>query len=145
MGRPFSKMKTDPLKVINFKHEPWSFSTMPYKLYFTVKGTAELSGEKCKRLVTELEKKLRDFSHKFDDRISCSCSELSEFFCYRAAINQINGGWHSFSIHSSFGSKNEDVRRKDLGRVTSLLNQELRKWRFAHYTTSLQVISIEPK
>jgi len=137
-------MKREPLTIINFVHKPWSFSETPYKLYFTIRGP-ELDSKKCKRLVSELESRLKSFSHEWDG-IKCSCSDLDDFFFYRANENtQVNGGYHSFGIHSCFLSKDEDTRRKDMGRVTSLLNKELRTLRFAHYKTSLRITSVEPK
>lgn len=137
-------MKVEPLKVIHFKHMPWSSSNMPYRLHFIVKGKEDLDGKKCKRLVRELETKLKNFHYK-QDEISFYISDLDDFFFYRAAINQINGGWHSFHVHSSFSSKYEDNRREDMGRVPALIARELKSWRFSHYTTSLKITNVEPK
>jgi len=137
-------MKTEPLTIINFRHMPWSSSETPYRLFFTITGP-ELDGKKCKRLVRQLEEKLKNFSYK-QDEINFHISELDNFFFYRAnESTQVNGGWHSLRIFSSFEAKDEENRREDLGRMPALVSKEFKKLRFSHYATKLIIISVEPK
>lgn len=138
-------MKTDiePLTVINFVHKPFQYYQKLMKIHFTVIGP-EMDGQKAKRLVKELESKLKNFKERWGS-INCYLSLLEEFFCEQVHGKRVDGGWSSVHFHSYDSAKSDNVRRRNYGKVGSLIAKELKSWKFAHYKDVLMITSVEPK
>jgi len=137
------KVKKEPLTVINFVHMPYSYSTKIMRIHFVVTGP-EISGKKAKKLVQELEDRLKNFSHSWGT-IKCSCSSLDEFFCAQVSQKKIIGVWHSVHFECSDSDKNENVRRENYNKMGYFISNEITKWTFSHYKTVLRIESCEKK
>ena len=130
-------METEPLTIINFGHMPWTSSTIPFKVLFSCTGTREFNVQKAKRLILQLEEKLKNFSYELDSQIKCKITALDEFFVNQVSERRMKGGWYSVHFHSVFLSPDEDTRRKDFERTTALISQKICSWKFRYYKTKL--------
>jgi len=137
------KMKVEPLTILHMKHMPYSFSTKIFRIHFTVTGP-EISGKKAKKLVQQLEERLKNFKGKWGT-ISCYVSDLDEFFCAQVSNRKITGVWHSVRFQCSDSDKSGDVRRENYGKIGALISKEISLWTFSHYRTVLRIKSCESK
>jgi len=137
-------MKTDieVLTVINFSHHPFRFYEKILKIKFSVTDS-EMTGAKAKRLVKELESKLRNFEEKWGT-ISVGLSSLDDFFVYQEHGKMIIGGWDSVHFQCHDSSKSDNTRRMNFEEAGSLIAKKISSWKFSHYKTTL-VASTEPK
>lgn len=132
----------EPLTIINFRHMPFQYHQHIFKIHWACIGP-EMTGAKAKRLVAELEIKLKNFKKKWDT-ISCSLTLLEEFFFYQVHGKRIDGSWSSVHFHCHDDHKNDNVRRRNYSKVEALIIREIKSWRFRHYQTILTATA-EPK
>ena len=104
------KSDVEVLSVINFRHMPFQYYQKIYKIRWTCIGP-EMNGEKAKKLVAQLQDKLKNFKKEWGT-ISCSLSLLSEFHCAQIHGKRIDGGWSSVHFHCSDSSKVDNIRRR---------------------------------
>jgi len=135
-------MKREPLRVIHFKHHVYGYYQKLCKIRFSITDSAGISGQKSKRLVRELQDRLKNFHYKWRT-VSVSCKDLDEFFCRRISDTQIDGIWHIVSFSCSDSSPSENIRRENFERIMAMINMELKSWIFSHYRTVLKIVRSE--
>ena len=130
----------EPITIINFTYHPFQYYEMIMKVYFTAIGP-EMDGAKAKRLVRELESKLKFFSQKWGS-INCHLSLLEEFFCNQVHGKRIDGSWSGVHFQCYDASKSDNVRRRNFERAGSLIKREIESWEFSHYRTILTATAV---
>lgn len=125
----------EPLTVIDFRYMPFQYHQHIMKVYFEVIDP-EINGKKAGKLVRELEYRLKNFKQKWGT-ISCSLTLLDMFSFWQVHGKVIRGCWHSVHFSCRDSAKNDNIRRRNYGKVASLINQEIKSWKFRHYKTIL--------
>lgn len=125
----------EPLTIINFTHHPFRYHQHIFKIHWTCVGS-ELDGKKVKRLVRELQTKLKNFKKNWGT-ISCSLTLLEEFSCVQVHGKMIKGCWHSVHFHCYDSHISDNVRGRHYEKVGALIAKEISSWRFQHYKTIL--------
>lgn len=134
----------EPLTVINLKHTPYSFSTKIFRIHFVVVDSTEISGKKAKKLVQQLEDRLKNFKKSWGT-IKAYIPDLDEFFVAQVSKRKITGVWHSVRFEVSDSDPSENIRRENYSKMGYFISNEITKWTFSHYKTVLQIESCEPK